>query len=102
MRPADEIRLIARHVGVHAAPDRIAEVANATRFVNVKQKAADLLPRAEVAFRGGARSFVFLGTNRRWVNVLTDDDLDVYATAAARELTPECAIWLENGRQGAA
>jgi aryl sulfotransferase len=33
-----------------------------------------------------------------WRDVLTEDDLKLYHAAVARELTPDCAEWLENGR----
>ena len=48
-------------------------------------------------FIGGAKTFIFKGTNGRWRGVLTDSDLDLYRAAVARELTPDCAAWLEAG-----
>ena len=44
------------------------------------------------------RDFFFKGTNGRWRDVLTREDLAEYDTAVARALTPECAAWLERGR----
>ena len=51
-------------------------------------------------FRGwteGARTFFFKGTNGRWKDVLSADEVALYEEAAARELTPECRAWLEQG-----
>jgi aryl sulfotransferase len=46
-------------------------------------------------FSGGASTFFNKGTNGRWRDVLTDDDLAMYETAAA-ELDPELRAWLEH------
>ena len=45
-------------------------------------------------FEGGARRFFHKGTNGRWRGVLTEEDLALYETAAAR-LDPELRSWLE-------
>ena len=95
-RPSNEIESIARHIDLRAARERIAAVAEATTFSNVKSRASSLLPRTELAFRGGADSFVFQGTNRRWAGVLQNEDLELYSIAVQRELTTECSIWLEH------
>jgi aryl sulfotransferase len=46
---------------------------------------------------GGADRFFFKGTNGRWRDVLTDDDLALY-DAAASSLDPVLRRWLEEGR----
>lgn len=99
IRPVDEIGRIARQIEADASSSKVADVANATSFANVKRNARDLLPGAEATFRGGARSFIHRGTNRRWVGVLTDEDLELYSGVAGRELSPECREWLETGRR---
>jgi aryl sulfotransferase len=48
-------------------------------------------------FEGGADRFLYKGTNDRWRDVLTADDLALYEAAAARTLTPELKRWLEGG-----
>ena len=44
------------------------------------------------------QAFINKGTNRRWLNVLNDDDLEMHEAAVKRVLTPDCAQWLEHGR----
>ena len=46
----------------------------------------------------GLDSFFFRGTNGRWREVLTADELAMYDRAKARCLTPDCAAYLEAGR----
>jgi aryl sulfotransferase len=53
-------------------------------------------------FNGGAESFFYKGTNGRWREVLSEEELALYDQAAQRELTRECRRWLENGRREAA
>lgn len=48
-------------------------------------------------FDGGANRFYFKGTNGRWRDVLTADDLELYDVAASR-LDPTLRVWLEGGR----
>jgi aryl sulfotransferase len=48
-------------------------------------------------FEGGVQRFLYKGTNGRWRDVLTDDDLAMYDDAAAT-LDPQLRAWLEGGR----
>jgi aryl sulfotransferase len=51
-------------------------------------------------FEGGARSFLFKGTNGRWRDALTADELAAYEKRVA-ELLPSAAVhWVERGRAG--
>jgi aryl sulfotransferase len=54
----------------------------------------------ERLFDGGAKSFIFKGTNGRWRDVLTPDEVDAYARRVAEILPPAGAAWLEGGRRG--
>jgi aryl sulfotransferase len=54
----------------------------------------------EIAFDGGAESFLFKGTNGRWRDVLRADELEAYAKRAAELLPSDAAEWLECGRHG--
>jgi len=49
---------------------------------------------------GEGRTFLNKGTNGRWKDVLTPDDITSYRTRAAQELPPALNAWLENGRRG--
>jgi aryl sulfotransferase len=50
-------------------------------------------------FQGGASTFFNKGTNGRWRDILTDDDVAMYEKAAA-ELDPELCAWLERDDHG--
>jgi aryl sulfotransferase len=49
--------------------------------------------------KGGAETFFYKGTNGRWREVLSEEELALYDEAATRVMTPECRYWLENGRR---
>ena len=48
-------------------------------------------------WKGGADTFLHKGTNGRWRDVLSDEEMTLYDAACERALTPECRQWLENG-----
>ena len=56
------------------------------------------MPGSDSTLKGGAQTFFNKGTNGRWHDVFSEEDLALYPLAVARELTPDCAAWLENGR----
>lgn len=56
-------------------------------------------PTAQSTWRQGLATFIFKGTNGRWKDVLTENELAMYERAKARVLTSDCAAWLEQGRR---
>ena len=72
-------------------------VVEGATFEAMKRDADTLLPELEAGFDGGAKTFVNKGTNDRWRDVLTPDELDQYARMVAKTVTPDCARWLEQG-----
>jgi aryl sulfotransferase len=51
-----------------------------------------------MAFDRGADRFINKGTNGRWRDVLSEDDIARYLALAARKFTPAEAAWIEHGR----
>lgn len=92
-----EVRRVARFIGVERADDVYPQIADACRFDSVKKNAERITGDMSMGFEGGADRFIHKGTNGRWKDVLTDDDLELYRDAMARSLTPECARWLQDG-----
>jgi aryl sulfotransferase len=66
-------------------------------FAEMKAHGAELMPRMTTALKGGSDSFFHKGTNSRWRDVLSAEELKLYDAAAERELTSDCRRWLENG-----
>lgn len=66
-------------------------------FDYMKRNAAKAAPLGGAIFEGGAESFIFKGTNGRWRDALTPEDVAAYEARALKELGPDCARWLETG-----
>jgi aryl sulfotransferase len=95
---AVELRRIADYLAIYVSEAMLAQIANAVTFSTMKQNADKIIP--SISFKGGARAFLYKGTNGRWREALTDGDLALYDSAVIRELTPDCAQWLAQGRGG--
>ncbi len=94
-----EIHRIADFLDIRVSADLVAQIAQAVTFANVKQNAETLLPDLDNGFIGGAQTFIHKGTNGRWREVLSEEDLLLYKAAVLRELSPDCADWLETGER---
>jgi aryl sulfotransferase len=51
-------------------------------------------------FEGGLKGFIFKGTNGRWKDVLTPEELAAWDARVQALLTPEAAAWMETGSRG--
>ncbi len=100
--PTTEIARLAAFLGLELTPEQLAEVVRVTTFDAMKQEAlaADAAGTGRLSggfFEGGSSRFIFKGTNGRWRDLLTEDELAQYEERAAR-LDPEFRAWLEGGR----
>jgi aryl sulfotransferase len=71
---------------------------DAARFETMKAQGNALLPGIERAFEGGHQTFLYRGTNERWREVLTDEDVAEYEARAEAALPPGLKAWLAGGR----
>lgn len=72
-------------------------IIEAISFKEMKAKSALYAPGGGVFWKGGADTFINKGTNGRWREVLSEQELAQYDAACDKELTPECRQWLESG-----
>jgi len=93
-----EIRRVADFMDTSVPDELLHRIGDEVTFKIVKKNAEGLLPGMDGRIQGGAKTFINEGTNGRWRSVLTEEDLELYAGAVVRELAPDCAHWLENGR----
>jgi aryl sulfotransferase len=61
------------------------------------QQAAASMEALNMMFKDGAKTFFNKGTNGRWKDVLTVEEIAKADEVAARNLTPDCAHWLKTG-----
>jgi len=93
-----EMRRIARFLDIDVPEAKWPELVDLATFASMKRDTDILGPEMGMIFEGGADRFLYKGTNDRWRDVLTADDLALYEAAAARTLTPELKRWLEGGK----
>jgi aryl sulfotransferase len=94
-----EMRRLAQFLGVAVSESDWPLLAHKATFATMREEAIEAEdPTQPEFFSGGQARFFFKGTNGRWRDVLTTDELVEYDKAVARTLTPDCAAWLEHGR----
>lgn len=95
-----EARRIAAFLGVDVPDDRWPVILEHSSFAWMKAHAAQAAPLGGVFWDGGAETFINKGTNGRWRDTLTRDDIEAYETTARLELGDDCAAWLAHGSHG--
>lgn len=92
-----EVRRMAEYLEIDVPEQAWAGIINAVSFNEMKRQGELYAPGGGQFWKGGAQTFLHKGTNNRWRDVLSDEELALYDTACKRVLTPECREWLENG-----
>jgi aryl sulfotransferase len=92
-----EIRRIAAFLDIDVPEDAWSRIVKAVSFDEMKRQGERYAPGGGQFWKGGAQTFLHKGTNGRWRDVLSDEELKLYDAACDRALTPECREWLEKG-----
>ncbi len=91
-----EMRRIAGFLDLNIPEDLWPGVVERCTFESMRARPEDLGP-LEVVFEGGAKNFLYKGTNGRWRDVLTADQLATYDRRLSEVLPADAAAWLEQG-----
>lgn len=95
-----EISRIAQFLDIEVPEAKLAEISGRCTFDYMKAHATQMSPmQSDVAFENGADTFINKGSNGRWKDVLTADDVKLYEEKAVSELGEECAKWLAEGKK---
>lgn len=95
-----EMRAIAKYLEIEVPEGSWPAVVDACRFETVKANPAKVvMPQADTIWKGGGQTFIYMGTNGRWKDVLSGEELALYEAAKKKKLTPDCARWLEGSGQ---
>ena len=95
--PESEMRRIAGFLDIEVPEDAWPRIVKAVSLKEMKKQGERYAPGGGQFWKGGAQTFLNKGTNGRWRDVLSDEELALYDTACQRALTPECREWMENG-----
>lgn len=91
------IRRIADFLSIDTGPETLAKAVAHSGFDYMKSHAAAVAPRGGVLWKGGAETFINKGSNGRWRDRLTPEEVEAYERRAVQELGPDCARWLAEG-----
>ena len=95
--PASAVRRIAGFLDIKIQDEHFDDILQRISFNGMKSNFGKIMPEAKMIWRGGGNTFMNKGTNGRWKDVLSADDLALYHTAINKALAPDCVHWLENG-----
>lgn len=93
-----ELARIAEFLDIRLPDEVFSEIVAAGDFAAMRRDGDRLLPTAGMQFDGGASRFLFKGTNGRWCDILTEDDLTLYDAKVREKFTPGLAEWIAGGR----
>lgn len=93
-----EMRRIAGFLHIPIDERRWSAIQEYCSFDWMKKNAGKSVPLGGAFWDGGAEVFINKGVNGRWKDTLTTGEIAEYEARAVRELGPECAQWLANGR----
>lgn len=96
-----EMRRIADFLNIDIAEQLWPQLVEAAGFDAMKKAADALMPGAGGTWKGGGKTFLNKGTNGRWHDVYSAEDLPAYDKRVEDEFSPALAAWCEQGRLGA-
>jgi aryl sulfotransferase len=92
-----EMRRIAAYLQIPIDESRWDSMVEHCGFEYMKSNATATVPLGGAFWDGGAQTFIHKGTNGRWREVLTPEEVAKYERVAVQELGDECAHWLATG-----
>jgi len=93
-----QIGVIADYLGIEIDRAYWPALVHKVTFKGMKADAENLVAGGGDFLVGGAKRFLYKGTNGRWRGVLTVEELGQYEEAAAQRLSPASKAWLESGK----
>ncbi len=88
------IREIGAFLDIPIDETKFGDIVEHCTFDYMKAHAELAAPVGGIFWEGGAKTFIYKGTNGRWRDTLTAEDIKAYEARALAELGPECAHWL--------
>ena len=94
-----QMQRIAGFLDIEVEASRWPVLVEHCTFDYMKKHADSLTPMLEQMLLGGGKEFINKGTNARWRDALSEQDINSYEKMALRELGPECARWIATGER---
>lgn len=94
-----EMRRLAAFLDIPIDEARWDAIVDHCSFDYMKRNATRSVPLGGAFWDGGAEAFIHKGTNGRWRDVLSAEEIQRYETRAQAELGEACARWLAGGER---
>ena len=91
-----QMKEIADFLGIDVKEEVLDQLVKNVHIDNMREKGDLYLGKGAQLFQEGAKSFLYKGTNGRWVDELTQEDLALY-DQIKRNYPAEMIQWLETG-----
>ena len=95
---AGELGRIADFLAIPLTDAMLPPITQAVSLDAMREREERTNLRMKEDWKEGAKTFFFKGTNGRWKDVLSAEELALYEAKATQLLTPDCPAWLEQGR----
>lgn len=92
-----EMRAIAKFLDIPIDESRWEDIVEHCTFDYMKNHAELVSPLGGSVWEGGGKTFINKGTNGRWRDTLTTEDIANYERTAVEQLGEDCARWLATG-----
>ena len=93
---AGEMRRVAAFLGIAVDEEQWPDLVERCTFASMKARAAEISD-FDAGFVGGADAFLYKGTNGRWRDVLTEDELAAFDRRCEELLPPDAMAWTSRG-----
>lgn len=93
-----EIRRIAEFLDIPIDETKWEAILKHCSFDYMKSNATKSVPLGGAFWDGGAQTFINKGSNGRWRDVLSQEEIKKYEQIASNKLDAECAQWLATGK----
>jgi aryl sulfotransferase len=90
------MRSVAAFLGIQVADRDWPRLVERCTFESMKARPAEIGDFDRV-FQGGAESFLYKGTNGRWRDVMTADELAQFDRTARERLPADAIAWVNRG-----
>jgi aryl sulfotransferase len=95
---ASEIRRIAAFLEITVDESTWDAILEHCSFQYMKAHGAMTVPFGDELWEGGVNAFMHKGTNGKWKDILTAEDIERYERTAQEQLGSICAHWLATGK----
>lgn len=92
-----EMKKLASFLGISVKKENWETILEYCSFDWMKAHAPKVAPLGGSLWEGGAQSFIHKGTNGRWKDTLTSEDIKKYENRGLNELGEDCLKWFSTG-----